>query len=170
MSRTSRDSGLKHLLSPEFEASVVASTPRTLRIRLGRTDGVRALRQRYIEGTLTDRDLREFVNETLSKFAGCDAFPHQLALAAIAVILEPYFTEFAAEYLRDLARVRSARFAIASRVARLALDRRLRETATSRRLLFAEERIPERVTFDVADGPGTRSLARNGVTSRIRVA
>lgn len=170
MNRTLRDSDLQQLLSPEFEASVVASTPRTLCVRLGRTDAIRALRRRYIEGTLADRSLREFVNEVLIRFAGHDAFPHQLALAAIAVVLEPYFTEFANEYLRDLARVRSARLAIASRVARLALDRRLRETATSRRLLLVEELIPERVTFDVAVGPGNRSLAVNGVKSQLQVA
>lgn len=116
--------------SEDFEAGLVASTPRVLRQMLLRRPEVRTLREAYDAGSLSDEEIRRFVDDLLRQGAACDRFPYQTALAAIAVMLEPRFTPFANEYLNDLARIRSDRFSIAARVARECLNTRATRIGT----------------------------------------
>ncbi|MCH7719470.1 MAG: hypothetical protein IH988_00570 [Planctomycetes bacterium] len=129
-----REKLLEEIGSLEFEAALVASTPAVLRELLRRHQTVRALRDQYYQGLLPDELLRDFVNGLLTAGAGEDPFPYQAALSAIAVLLEPWFTSLAEEYLRDLARIQSGRFYIASRVARECLREREHAPTTELRV------------------------------------
>ena len=117
---------LSILASPEFEAATVASTPNALRRVLLKRPEVRRLGRRYDAGDISDESLRQFVNRLLRRHGGTARFPYQTTLSAVAVMLEQRFSPFAQEYLADLARVRSERFLIASRVARISLGQRSR--------------------------------------------
>lgn len=147
-----REKLLEEIGSLEFEAALVASTPAVLRELLRRHQTVRALRERYYQGLLPDELVRSFVNNLLTAGAGKDPFPFQWALSAIAVVLEPLFTGLAEEYLFDLARIKSERFYMASRVARECL--RVREQApTTEQSIFGQTRPhsnePLQVQWDV---------------------
>jgi hypothetical protein len=121
---------LERINSVDFETGLVASTPRVLRQMLLRCEEVRKLRDAYDAGCLPDEQIRSFVDRLLREGAASSRFPHQTALAAIAVMLESRFSQFADEYLNDLARIRSDRFSIAARVARECLDTRATRIGT----------------------------------------
>ena len=120
----------QRIASVEFQADVVAPTPSVLRHLLRRRWEVRDLQIAYDSGCLLDEQLRTFVNGLLRESAACDRFPYQIALAAIAVMLESRFSLFAEEYLNDLSRIRSDRFSVAARVARECLAARKQATGT----------------------------------------
>jgi len=124
------DELLRRLTTVEFESDLVASTPRVLRHLLLKHDALRDLRKAYDSGCLLDEQLRTFVNDLLREGAACDRFPYQVALAAIAVMLEARFSLFAEEYLSDLSRIRSDRFSVAARVARECLAAHKQATGT----------------------------------------
>ena len=136
------DPHLAVLLTPEFEVSVLASTPSLLRLRLRKSSQVAMLRERYDQGLLGEGELRFFVGQLLQQYPLPGVFPYQTALAALAVMLENRFTPFADEYLADLSRVRTARLAVASRVARLCLESRRRGTSNNQVVKRLAE-IPE---------------------------
>ena len=145
---------LKRLLSPDFEAQVVASTPRIFRLRLRRSPEVRGLRRQYDEGTVSDELLRQFVNDLLRRHTDPDSFPDQSALAAIAVVLEDRFSPFSETYLIDLARVKTGRLSTASRVARLCLDARLSRPTNETHVFPPEAEIKPDFDGSVAEGCG----------------
>ncbi len=155
---------LDRIASVEFEAEVVASTPSVLRELLRRRCEVIELRERYDCGFVADETLRGFVGSLLERGARCARFPYQIALSAIAVMLEDRFTAFANEYLSDLARIRSDRFSMASRVAHLCLRARKSATQNAHRVF--------RPVSDLSDLPFTCSwtepqFGRQGIdTSR----
>lgn len=109
---------------PEFEVDVIASTPRMLRSLLDRMPQVHQLRELYDGGFVSSDQIRRFVNSLLKEGREADRFPYQVTLAAIAVVLERRFTDFAEEYLTDLARLKSTRFAMSSGVAEACLRAR----------------------------------------------
>ena len=145
---------LEQLLAPDFEAQVVASTPRVLRLLLRRSRTVLELRKRYDEGALPDESLRRFVNELLRHHTDPDSFPYQIALAAIAVLLEDRYCQFSDAYLIDLARVKTGRLSTASRVARLCLKARLQCITNTTRVFDPETEIEPNFEGRVAEGPG----------------
>lgn len=112
---------LSILSSPEFDATIVASTPNVLRLLLARTAEVRELRKAFDAGSITGQQIRAFVEGLLRASAALDVFPHQTALAAIAVAFENRFGPFAREYVSDLARLQGPRFWFAGRVGKLCL-------------------------------------------------
>lgn len=132
---------LSVLSSPEFDAKIVASTPNVLRLLLARTAEVHELRRAFDAGEISSEQIQRFVEGLLRKHASKDVFPHQTALAAIAVVFEIRFAPFAREYLRDLARLTGTRFWIAGRVGRICLHRQRQCAQTSAR------------TFPVAGAP-----------------
>ena len=148
---------LEQLLAPDFEAQVVASTPRILRLRLRRSRMVRELRDRYDMGALQDESLRQFVTGLLRQHTDPDSFPHQTALAAIAVLLEERHGVFSEAYLIDLARVKTARLGIASRVARLSLRSRSHGIANETRVFLLGTGIEQNFEGRVAEGSGRSS-------------
>lgn len=148
---------LEQLLAPDFEAQVVASTPRILRVRLRRSRAVQELRNQYDTGALPDESLRRFVNDLLRDHMNPDSFPYQIALATIAVVLEERYSQFSEAYLIDLARVKTGRLSTASRVARLCLAARSKRTRNETRILPPEGAIEPSFEGREAEGSGRSS-------------
>ena len=145
---------LEQLLAPDFEAQVVASTPRVLRLRLRRSRTIRELRKRYEQGALPGESFRRFVNDLLRDHTDPDSFPYQTALAAIAVVLEDGYSLFSEAYLRDLARVKTGRLSTASRVARLCREARSKRTRNETRVFLLETEIQPKFEARVVSGSG----------------
>lgn len=85
---------------------------------LGRREEVLALREAYQSGSLTEREIREFVDELLKGLQRGYHFPYEEVLSAIAVALEPILDAFTDEYINDLAALQIAEMPYATRVAR----------------------------------------------------
>ena len=115
---------LLELVSLDFEASVVTSSASGLRALLRKTSQVRQLRADHRSGAVTDDYIQKFVDGLLNEFATSESFPHQVALAAFAVLFENRHSPLAEEYLYDLSRVRTARMRMAASVARICLRNR----------------------------------------------
>ena len=115
---------LLQLVSLDFEASVVTSSPSGLRALLRKSSPLRRLRVDHTSGAVTDDSIRQFVDGLLSEFATSESFPHQVALAAFAVLFEDRHSPLAEDYLIDLSRVRTARLRMAASVARICLRNR----------------------------------------------
>ncbi len=137
---------LERLLEPEWEADYVASTAEALRVLLRRSPEVHEIREAYDAGAVTAATLRQFVQQMLAA-SSADSMPHEHALAAIAVVLEDRFTGFSEEYLVDLARVRTARLAMASRVARVCLRKRSRYAKTEAKRFVVDEGNVREMSF-----------------------
>jgi len=163
---------LERISSVDFETGLVASTPRVLRQMLLRCPEVRALREAYDAGSLSDEEIRRFVDDLLRQGAACERFPYQTTLAGIAVMLEPRFTLFADEYLNDLARIRNDRFSTASRVARECIAVRQRATGTDVRQFppQAEVRLTCNWTMPMDSGNGEYESRETNQYDCFRVA
>lgn len=98
--------------------------PAPFRRVLQQTPEVRRLEVALRFGQVTATMVRAFTDQLLSAFRSGEAFPHDVALAAIAVALEHWNDAFAEEYLIDLARINRPEFRIATRIARECLKAR----------------------------------------------
>jgi hypothetical protein len=117
---------LDRLSSEEFAlAAGFLSTPSALRHFLRRTKEVGEIGLALKQGAITDDTLREFVSRLMQDFQRGERFMHQLVLAALAVAVERRPTEFAEEFLHDLARLQVAEMTMAIRVARECLRNRM---------------------------------------------
>ena len=117
---------LDRLKSDEFALSVgFLSTSRPLRRFLRKTDEVAAIRNALSERALTDETIRSFVSNLMSDLRRGERFPHELALAALAVVVETRPTEFAEEFLHDLSALRLSEMSLCIRVARECLTHRV---------------------------------------------
>lgn len=110
---------LLELVSLDFEASVVTSSASGLRALLRKSSQLHRLRAAHASGAVTDDSIRQFVDGLLSEFVAFESFPHQVALAAFAVLFEERHSPLAEDYLNDLSRVRTARLMMAASVARI---------------------------------------------------
>jgi hypothetical protein len=98
---------LRQLLEPDFAVSLgVTTSPHAIRRALAGSPIVRDVRQAVRGGIITEADLREFVDEISAGFQKGVRFPYEAAIAALAFVLETRKTEFADEFLIDLARLR----------------------------------------------------------------
>ncbi len=123
---------LDQLTSDEFALSVgLLPTPSSLRRLLNRTKEVAEIRESLKQEAITDDTLRRFVSSLLQDFRRGERFVHELALAALAVAVERRPTDFAEEYLHDLARLQLGEISMAIRVARECLKHRIRVAETS---------------------------------------
>ena len=112
---------LVELVLLDFEASVVTSSASGLRALLRKSPQLHRLRAAHRSGAVTDDNIRQFVDSLFGEFATFESFPHQVALAALAVLFENRHSPLAEEYLIDLSRVRTARLRMAASVARICL-------------------------------------------------
>jgi hypothetical protein len=95
------------LCSDEFIFSIgFLHTPSSVRKRLLESPTVRELSSVLRFGGITEELIRSFVSFATNGLVVGRRLPSDLALAAIAVALELRPTEFAEEYLHDLARIR----------------------------------------------------------------
>lgn len=98
---------LSSLVSHEFLDAIGVVTSASALYRLLRGEPlVRALRKCLASGELSEDGVRRYVAGLSRDFQSGTQFPHEIALAAIAVALESWNSSFADEYLRDLARLR----------------------------------------------------------------
>ena len=92
---------------------------------LSRREEVLALREAYQKNSLTEKEVREFVDELMKKhFQKGYHFPYEEILSAIAVALEPVSDAFTDEYINDLAALQIAEMPYATRVARVCQKQR----------------------------------------------
>ncbi len=125
---------LDELTSESFILSAgFLSAPRALRRFLLQAKEIRDLRETLRRGAIGDDTIRGFVSSLMAGFrVGC-RFEHELALAALAVVLEKRPTRFAEEFLHDLAKLRLAEMPLAIRIARECLSQRTTMTRNKRR-------------------------------------
>jgi hypothetical protein len=141
---------LDYLLTDEFtDAAGFILPPAAMRSRLARLPAVRNIRTAIRHGEITQSVIQEFVSQQTAQYKKGEQLPGDLAIAAIGVALERLVTEFAEEYLHDLARLSLAEMPISIRVAR--------ECLKSRRDL---PRIEKR-TAQFGERPNAMKLARS---------
>jgi hypothetical protein len=124
---------LAALGSAQFYATVGPfSSPRALRRFLSRRDEVKTVRAALANGWISEETFRFFVDQLMGDFRRGEQFPHEIALAAIAVVLESRRTRFAEDYLLDLARLnRFQEMQLAPELAGILLKERLSEPRTT---------------------------------------
>lgn len=111
---------LEVLTTDEFIVSLgTHSTPNSLRRALLKSTPVQEIRKALLYGKIDEEAIRRFLATIMKDFKRGEAFVHEIALAAIAVSLEGRNTQFAEEYLIDLAGTSIAEFGICRRVAGL---------------------------------------------------
>jgi hypothetical protein len=113
-------SDLEYIASDEFAESLgTHSTAISLRRCLLRSERVRRLREALISGSIEEDGIRRFIATLLADFKRGEAFEHEIALAAIAVVIENRNSKLAEDYLIDLARTKVVELATCRRVAAL---------------------------------------------------
>ena len=116
---------LEVLKSEEFEVEVGYLLPTAaLRKRLSLLPEVRRVITSLDMRLLKENCLRQFVSTLMAEFRPGQRFLYDVALAALAVSLERRPTEFADEYLRDLAKLNLAEMPVSIRMARECLKHR----------------------------------------------
>lgn len=122
---------LECLKSDEFAISAEAiATPEALRRHLLRSQEVRDIREALRQGAITETSIRTFVSSLMREFIAGKHFPHEMALAALAVALERRPTDFAEEFLLNLAKLKLAEMPMCIRVARICVKQRTSLTRT----------------------------------------
>jgi hypothetical protein len=111
-----------------------------------RSQEVRDIRAALQQGAITEETIHEFVSSLMKAFQVGRRFEHETALAALAVALERRSTDFAEEFLLDLARLKLAEMPICIRVARECI-REARKIARNARKNFRPQDWPKRLCF-----------------------
>lgn len=112
-------STLENLKSDEFACRFsFISNPRAVHRALQRSEDVKKLRSALGSGEVTERSLREFCADLLRDLKYGSRFPHEFAIAAMAVAIENWPTPFADEFITDLGKLELRELPIAIRVAR----------------------------------------------------
>jgi hypothetical protein len=138
---------LDELISESFVVSVgFLSTPGTLRRFLLRSREVREIREALLQGAIDDETIRKFVSGLLAGFRVGARFEHEIALAALAVVLERRATDFADEFLLDLAKLKLAEMPLCIRVARECLKEKVTRSQNKTRV-FPSWTLASRFSF-----------------------
>ncbi len=116
---------LDRLKSDDFNFAIgFLHTPATVRRGLLQSPFVRHVAAALRFGSITEGMLRKFVSSIMRDFSAGHRLRNDLALAALAVVLELRPTDFAEEYLHDLARLGLAEMSTSINVARECLKNR----------------------------------------------
>ena len=112
---------LNDLTSIDFYVSLGSvSSAHALRRCLRRTNQVEQLELALRRNVVTEENIRAFVAELMRHFKRGKQFPHEIALAVVAVCLEARYTDFADEFLLELAKLDAyAEFALSPKVAKI---------------------------------------------------
>ena len=100
------------------------ASPEAQRNVLDRQPLVRAIREAYRRGSLTEKEIREFADWLLEGLERGCRVPYEEAFSAIAVALEPIHDAFTDEYINDLAALQIAEMPYATRIARICQKQR----------------------------------------------
>jgi hypothetical protein len=142
---------LEELISDSFVLSLgFLSTAAALRRQLLRTKEVREIREAFRQGAITEEAIREFVSRLLAGFRVGSRFENEMALSALAVVLERRATDFAEEFLLDLAKLKLAEMPLCIRVARECLKDRVTITQNRARV-FPPWTLPSKISFQQSD-------------------
>ena len=137
---------LKNLKEDSFVVRFACgSSPEGLRRALARTDEVRVARESLSSGVLTEDAIQDFVEALLFDFQAGTAFPHDIALATIAVLLESRPTNFAAQYLEDLSSLRRNEMMMSPGVAKFCLHARSSLARNEHRNAVLSETYPNEI-------------------------
>jgi hypothetical protein len=116
---------LEYLLTDDFGDAVgFALPPAALRLVLHRQRPVRDIAAALRHGQVKEAEIRNFASALATEFHNGVPLRGDLALAAIAVVLEHWPTDFAEEYLCHLARLQLPEMGTSLRVARECLKNR----------------------------------------------
>jgi hypothetical protein len=116
---------LEQLTKDDFHISIgFIHAPASVRRALLRSNDVRWVAMALRYGLITEEMIREFTSRVMGEFAKGQRLPNDLALAALAVVLERRPTSFAEEYLLDLARLNLAEMVVSIAIARECLSNR----------------------------------------------
>jgi len=149
---------LNDLLEDSFaEKLSFVTQPVALHKLLAYSEEVRAIREKLQEGAITEETLRKFASSLVQQIEYGKRFPHELALAAIAVAIETRATDFSEEFIFDLARLKLPEIPLAIRVAREASSKLIQSTK-SKSKTFQVDHFPENTDFKIA-GPDTAIAA-----------
>jgi len=153
---------LENLKSDELAVAVgFIDTPDVLRKALLRTKEVSAVRDALRQEAITDDAVRRFVHLLLRDLRPGERFAHELAVAALAVALERWATEFADEFLDDLSRLRLAEMSTCIRVARECSKNRVHNSSKPFRWKGNDQ---EPQPFSIAASPESLSQSVVGLT------
>ena len=154
---------LEELTSEEFAIRLAfLSTPSAMRACLRKSSEVARVIQALQQGAVTEEGIRRFVSRLFEDLRAGERFPHEVAIAALAVALENRATHLAETYLHDLARLQLAELGLAIRVARECLKRRV-IIADRREKTLDLLAVPEQVASPVVVSQPT--LGENGFDS-----
>jgi hypothetical protein len=124
---------LKALASEEFELLYCfISTPAALYRSLKKSSFVDEIVVGMERGVITEAHIKSFTDSLMSSLRRGEPFKYDLAIAALCVVLERRATQFADEFLGDLASLELVEMKMSIRVARQCLAHRKEMTKTSR--------------------------------------
>lgn len=130
---------LDAIASEDFEIAMGARLPpKAMRAALLRVDACKDLLAAIEQRALTPVSLRAWVQDLLQSFKRGERFRYEAALSALAVCLEEVRTDFAAEYIRDLAELDIAEMTMCTLIARECLRERNNRPANASRTFPAD--------------------------------
>ena len=150
---------LEYLKSEEFLIAIgFIPPPKALRILLSKTKACSAIKDSYRQGEITSDDIRDFVSQCMRDYKTGKTFPHQIALATIAVALESSYDSFSEEFLCDLSKLSLSELSISISVATICLSKRCNFISTKAKTfkvipffplsLVNEQRESSDITFE----------------------
>lgn len=135
---------LDSLLTNEFEDAIFGvASPSALRVVLAKSREVKEIRTAAFCGSLGEDEIERFIDTLLLDFRRGERFRGDLALAALAVVLETVPSSFAEVFLKDLSGLRIREMPMATRVATVALAVRSRRLANSSVKVYRLDVPPE---------------------------
>ena len=120
---------LQKIRSDDFIFSIgYEMPPKAIRYILVRTEECKQLRDAYCSGSLSEAELRRYIQSLLGEFVSGKKFPYDMTLSLVAIALETLYTRFADEYLSTLANLKLSEMPLSIRVAESCLQTRQKRT------------------------------------------
>ena len=134
------------------DAIICYSTPAAIRRVLNRRLEIIDIRMALQNGSLTDDEIRQRIVELMQGFHPGERFAGDLELAALAVAVERRSTDFAEEFLRDLASLRLRELILSAGIARLILHTRRDLAKNESRVIKLGEPVRQAKAFTQPNG------------------
>lgn len=107
------------LSEPLYELSLSTSNMKEMRNSLNYSKETSEIREAFISGSLTEDDIKEFVEYSMANLKVGERLPEDLALAVLAVVLELYAAEFAEEFIHDLSTLKLSEMPLSIAISKL---------------------------------------------------
>jgi hypothetical protein len=139
---------LEKLTSEEFISPIAyVGTPIALYRVLRRSPEILALEQALLTGELSPDNIKDFASSLANEIKKGESFKYDITLAALGVVLERNSSDFAEEYLSDLAKLNLLEIPMSIRVARECIKNRVhlaKTTVLVRETVLPSEALPLR--------------------------